>query len=115
MDIYFQTRQLEKMCNDFKQAKKKLGEENAIKLNQRLSELLAAENLGVISHVPPPRLHSIEGIRGQNMYGLDLKHPFRLVIKIGNNPVPVDDKGNIDKRKVTSIIVCNVEDYHGKK
>ena len=114
MDIDFKAKKLEKICNTYALAKKEYGEDVARKLMQRLNELRAAECLGQISHLPPPQLHEIGGIR-PGCYGIHLKEPFRLVIKPANTPVPKKQDGGIDLQKVNFISVIEVEDYHGKR
>jgi putative killer suppression protein higA len=67
----------------------------------------------VISHLPPPRLHKLEGERSGE-YAVDLVHPLRLIFKINQTPIPLLSDGGVDRSKVTKIMILEVEDYHGK-
>lgn len=54
MEISFKTNKLAKYCNSYQNAVKMWGEPMAKKIVQRLNELRAANDLSVISHLPPP-------------------------------------------------------------
>lgn len=114
MEITFKTNKLERCCNNYKVAVKSLGEQTAKKLIQRLNELRAADDLSMISHLPPPRLHSINGIR-PGCFAVDLGHPMRLVFTIDQAPIPRAADGGIDHAHVVRIMILQVEDYHGKQ
>lgn len=48
----------------------------AEKLHQRLLELVAADSLGDVPRVPPPRCHELTGdLKGK--LAVDLVHPYR--------------------------------------
>lgn len=109
MDIYYKSKQIEKICNQSQVAITKLGPDMAKKLRQRMVELKAADVLSDISHLPPARLHELEGGRNGEL-AVDLKHPFRLVFKSNDFRKGMP----IDKTKVTAIIIMEVINYHGK-
>jgi proteic killer suppression protein len=113
MDILFKNGKIEKICNNNKLAQKKYGYDTARKLIMRLDALKASECLNDISHLPPPRLHSINKIKGERVYGIVLAQGYRMVIEVENLKEFLDDDKKVDKRKVTRIVVCSVEDYHG--
>ena len=112
MDIYFKYKKLQKACNSKQESIKEWGSVTAKKVRQRLSELLAADSLSEISHLPPPRLHQLNGDR-EGQFAVDLQHPYRLVFEPADKPVSQNNLGGIDKRKVTAILIIEVEDYHG--
>lgn len=114
MEISFKTNKLAKHCNSYQNAVKMWGEPMAKKIVQRLNELRAANDLSVISHLPPPRLHELIGKRDDE-YAVDLVHPARLIFKVDQSPLPVLADGGVDRSKVTSIMIVEVEDYHGKQ
>lgn len=103
-----------KCCNTYKDGVKKWGEKHAKKVFQRLAELRAVHDLSEISYLPPPRCHAVDGIRN-DCWAVDTMHPYRLVFKINQEPIPKLPDGGIDKTKVVSIIIQEVEDYHGKQ
>ena len=111
MDIYYKSKQIEKVCNQAKEGIKELGPEIAKKLRMRMTELKAADVLSDISHLPPARLHELDGGRDGEV-AVDLKHPFRLIFK----PYGNYKKGEpIDKTQVTAITILEVSNYHGKQ
>lgn len=111
MDIYYKSKQIEKICNQEKEGVKVLGPEIAKKLRTRMAELKAADVLSDISHLPPARLHELEGGRDGEL-AVDLKQPFRLIFK----PNGDYKKGEpLDKIQVTAITILEVRNYHGKQ
>ena len=114
MDIDFKTKELEKVCNKFAECKKKHGEKCAKIIFLRLVELRAAETMADVNHLPPTKLHSIDGII-KNSYSVHVEEPFRLVFEIGNKPIPRKTDGGVDETKVTFIIITLIGDYHGKR
>ena len=111
MDIIFKTTKLQKECNDFRLLQKVYGERRARLIRRRLDELRAATVLAEISYLPPPRMHPLKGER-QGQISLDLDHPYRLLIKVANDPIPQKDNGSINLSKVTAVMVLGVEDTH---
>jgi len=87
MLLFFRTTKLQKVCNSHKEMQKTYGAARAKKLQQRLMELRAADHLGQISRVPPPRCHEMTGDR-QGQLSVDLDHPYRLIFVPDNNPIP---------------------------
>ena len=89
----------------------KLGKPMAAKLQQRLSELQAAERLDDIPRVPPPRCHEMSGDRNGQM-SVDLFHPYRLIFSPDHDPLPTKKDGGLDWTQVTKILVKEIVDYH---
>ncbi len=114
MEITFKTNKLQKCCNNESEGTKVWGERIARKVFRRLMELRAAQNLAQISHLPPPKLHSINGIR-KGCFAVYTEHPHRLIFKPNHEPVPHLPDGGVDKANVTRILILEVEDYHGKR
>lgn len=114
MEIYFISEKLQKNCNSYVLSIRKWGPEIAGKIQQRLTELRAADCLLDVSYLPPPRCHMLDGDR-EGFFAVDLKHPFRLIFKPLDNPVPLKDDGGIDKSRITKILIVEVGNYHGKQ
>jgi len=111
LEITFRNRKLEKFCNSAKEMQSKLGKRMAEKLQQRLSELAAAETLDDMRYLPGARCHELTGnLKGR--LAVDLVHPDRLVFSPDHDPVPVKDDGGLDWGGVTSICIVGVGDYH---
>lgn len=114
MIISFKNKQISKLCNEQREMNKQLEKPTAKKLQQRLLELNAVTTLDQITHLPPPRLHELDGER-TGQFAVDLKHPFRLVFVPDHNPVPKKADGGIDRTLVTAIKIIEVGvDYHGR-
>ncbi|HKZ36257.1 MAG TPA: hypothetical protein VJ184_01310 [Chryseolinea sp.] len=111
MNIVFRNTKLEKIFNSEKELRRNYGNDNGQTIMRRMSVLMAAQTLADISTLPPERRHALTGYR-KGEFAVDLKHPFRLVIKPNHNPLPLREDGGIDLNKVTDIIILDVEDYH---
>lgn len=84
------------------------------KLQQRLSELKAADVLADISYLPPPRLHQL-GHDKKGHFSVDLKHPYRLLFIPADEPVPLTKDGGVDLALVTAIEITGIADTHTGK
>ena len=114
MKVFFRDNKLAKNCNSKAQCVKAYGVALAQKIMQRLSELKAADNLGTISHLPPPSCHELKGDR-KEQFAVRLNKNFRLIFEPEHNPVPRNDDGSIDWQKITKITILKArEDYHGQ-
>lgn len=111
MVISFASSQLQKLCNSEKVMQKKLGAPMAEKLQQRLAELQAADNLADISRLPPPRCHELKQDR-QGDLAVDLVHPNRLIFRPDHDPIPAKADGGLDWAQVTRIVIVEIADYH---
>ncbi len=111
MLLFFRTKKLQKICNSAKEMQKAFGAIRAKKLQQRLMELQAADHLGQISRVPPPRCHEMTGDR-QGQLSVDLDQPYRLYFIPANDPVPVRDDNSLDWSAVTEIEIIEIADPH---
>jgi len=98
---------LEKVCNSASALRKKHGAKKAKKIQQRLYDLLAAETLNDVTHLPPPRCHELIGDR-KGQYSVDTIHPYRIIFEPANAPLPLLADGGIDKTKVTAICILDV-------
>jgi proteic killer suppression protein len=111
MTISFASKKLQKVCNSDKEMRAEFGAELSKKLQLRLSELRAADNLDEISKLPPARCHELSQNR-QGQLAVDAVHPKRLIFRPNHTPVPTKADGGLDWGKVTSVIVLGISDYH---
>lgn len=112
MDILFQTRKIQKICNDFGRLQKEYGQRQAKLIRRRLDELRAADVLADIGRLPPARCHELGGDR-EGQLAVDLKHPYRLIFEPYHDPIPRKQDHGLDWTRVTVILIIEVEDYHG--
>ena len=109
--IFFTIR-VEKRLSDEKTLTRKYGSGQAKKIQQRLFELQAAEDLETLKTLPQIRAHELSGNRAGQI-SLDIKQPYRLLIKPDYEDPPRKDDGGLDWKKITKITIVKVEDTHG--
>lgn len=78
---------------------------------RRLAVLDAADCLADVPCEPPDRCHALIGQR-KGQYAVDAQHPFRIIFRPADDPLPLDDDGSLDLQRVTSIEILDVKDYH---
>lgn len=111
MKIVFLSNKLQKSLNSEAEMVKVYGKNRAKKLKMRLKVLSSAANLQEVPQIPPDRCHLLKGDK-KGSFAVDLEHPFRLIFR-PEEPVPCNTDGSIDLKRVTTIIIECVEDYHG--
>lgn len=111
MRIFFKIRKLQKICSESSESQKRLGAKCGRKLQQRMMELKAAQNLSDISRLPPARCHELTGDRA-GQFSVDLEHPYRLLFIVANNPYPVRESGGVDWDGVSEIEIIEIADTH---
>ena len=79
-----------------------------------MTQLRAAPDLGIFAppYSPPYRCHELKGNR-KGQLSVDLDHPYRLIFKPINDPIPTRPESGLDWSKVTAIEVKGVADTHG--
>ena len=108
MEITFQTSTLHKICENSKFANRRLGPDNATKLQRRLDDILAAEN---VTDIMAGRPHPLQGDLEGHL-SISLAGGARLIIKPNHHPVPSKSDGSVDWTAVTAVTVCFIGDYH---
>jgi toxin HigB-1 len=111
MDIYYQTRKLQKNCSSEKAMRAEWGQKMADKIALRLTQLGDADNLEVIARSGLGRFHEHKGDR-EGQLSLDLVHPQRLIFQPNHDPVPRKDDGGLDLAKITSVLILEITDPH---
>ena len=112
MDVYFRNRKLAKLFSSERELKRRWGLEMARIIMRRVAELEYAPSLGVAFTIPGARCHQLKGSRAGQL-AVNLRHPYRLVFRPAEDPIPVKDDGGIDLDKVTKVEILEVVDYHG--
>ena len=80
MQVEFKNRTIEKVCTNASVASKKYGNEMAEKIQQRIDEIKAADNVEQMIQFRIGRCHKLQGNR-KEQYAVDLVHPQRLVFE----------------------------------
>jgi proteic killer suppression protein len=88
------------------------GSRRAGLIRRRLDELRAASSLQDIRYLPQARCHELKGSK-EGELSVDLDHPYRLLFRPANEPIPQKADGGLDWANVTAIEIIGVEDTHG--
>jgi len=99
-----------KACNDSKERIKVFGPERAKKLGIRLDQMRVSSSLQVFKSVHP-RCHPLTGNRA-GQWSADLDSPYRLLFEIADEPLPLDEYGNINLVEVRKVRIIDVADTH---
>lgn len=110
MEIIFTSKKLEKIFNTESLLRKEYGKQAAAIMN-RMAVLRAAPSLADVPTQPPERRHQLSG-DFSGCFALDLKHPYRLILKPAECPIPKKEDGGIDLEAVKMICIMDVVDYH---
>jgi toxin HigB-1 len=108
VDILFKTHDLRNLCSRDKIARKKLGPKGARKLQARLADLMAADNMAAVVFGRP---HQLSGKLAGCM-AMDLDGGRRIVVEAAHDPTPTKDDGGVDWSRVDVVRVVLVGDYH---
>lgn len=112
MRIVFRDRKTQKVFNSDKELNRKYGTALAKRIKQRMAELNAAESLQMVSHLPPPRCHELEG--GGHHFSVDVSGNMRLVFCAYGEFEERED-GGLDLTSVRTICIETVRDTHDGK
>lgn len=85
----------------------------AKKINQRMEELKAADDLFIMKHFPAARCHELVGNR-KGQLAVDISGNYRMIFEPVDDPPPMNEDGSLDWKEVISIRVIEIEDYHSK-
>jgi plasmid maintenance system killer protein len=109
--ISFENTKLAKTFNEEARLEKEYGANNAKRIRLRLAVLEAAQSLADVSSLPPERCHPLKG-EYEGCFAVDAAHPFRLIFKPANEPLPKKDDGGLDLHRVDAVTILGVVDYH---
>ena len=108
MEVAFASRRLQKICEDPREARRRLGQASARKPQARLADIVAASRLG---DIPAGQPHPLTGSRAGE-FAVRLSAGHRLVFESNDDPVPTTDEGATDWKQVASIRIVFIGDYH---
>lgn len=104
MKIHYSSTKQEKILTDIRLLKKHYANDH-IKIGNRLSELKAANYLGEIPEVPPPRRHKLQGIY-KDCWGIDYSKNDRIIIR------PIGEYDINDLTSIVEVLIVDLDDYH---
>jgi plasmid maintenance system killer protein len=110
MEITFQNKKFQKICNSEKELIKAYGKNCARKIRSRLDDLQAAVNLEAFKTLPG-RCHELKGNK-KGQLSLDLEHPLRLIFEPSNEEVGKKKDDSMDWKLINAVNIIGVEDTH---
>ncbi len=110
MVLHFKSNKLKKQLTDGKALTKAFGQ-RAKKVNQRIKELKAANNLAVLKTLPAANCHELKGYDIPTL-AVDVSANYRLIFEVAQQPTPLTEDGGLDWEAVTEIEILKVVDYH---
>lgn len=108
MEISFETTKLRRLCENSNYAIRRFGPKCATRLQRRLDDIVAANNVAELNAGKP---HPLRGNRSGQL-SISLIDGTRLVIQPSHDIIPKNKDGSIDWVAVTAVTVCYIGDYH---
>lgn len=113
MNITFSDRKLASLVNDDRKLVREFGKKRAEKIKLRLNQLLIAETLEDVRMLPG-NFHELTSNR-KGQWACDLDHPYRLIFKPHEDPIPTDKHGRYIWLEITEVEVKEIINYHKEK
>lgn len=107
MEISFRALKTQKTCSQERALRRAYGRQ-ADKIMARLMELSAAKCLADVPTGPPARRHKYKGSL-RDYFAVNIDHPYRIIFKVANKPVPLLPDGGVDLTLVTEIEIDTIE------
>lgn len=112
MDIFFQSKKLEKIASDPRRCLKELGKTRADLFLRRLRDLYRADTLEDVRYLPG-RYHELREER-KGQWACDLDQPYRLIFEPHEDPIPTDDSGKYIWIEIKGVEIVEIVNYYGK-
>ena len=110
MEIIFTQNKLRKLANDDRKCCKEMGKIRAELYYKRLNDLRDAETLEDVRYLPGHYHELKEDRKGE--WACDLDHPYRLIFKPYENPVPITPDAIYIWNEIKSVKIIEIVDYH---
>ena len=88
MEITYKNKRIERICRDPVIARKKYGNEMAVKISNCVSQIRVAKNVEYLIELHLGRCHPLTNDR-KGQYAMDLVHPYRLVFLIKDGEIQI--------------------------
>ena len=112
MEITFDNKKLEKLANNYQKCQKQFGQRRAKLFTMRLNDLLNAQTLEDVRHLPG-RYHELTGNR-KGQWACDLDQPYRLIFEPHESPIPTDEDGKYIWLEIKGVEIVEITNYHSK-
>ena len=111
MEVGFVNARLARIWNETSQRVRRLDPARAHKLQRRLDQLAASNDLAEFNMLPQARCHQLKEDRDEQL-SADLDGHYRLIFEVANMPVPRLADGGIDLTLVKRICVLEITNTH---
>ena len=112
MNVTFKTNKLKKLANDYSKCQREMGAIRAKWFQKRLNDLIDAETLEDVKHLPG-NYHELTGNR-KGQWACDLDQPYRLIFEPHEDPIPTDEQGIVLWLEIKGVEVIEIVNYHKK-
>jgi len=111
MEVSFINRKLAKLLGSQKDMIRTYGPDNGKRIGLRLQNIADATNLAEFARIPHTRVHELKADREEQI-SVDVKHPYRLLLRSGHDDTPRKEDGGLDWERITKVIVIAIKDTH---
>jgi len=106
--VSFETKELREICELEEEAKARFGNIVALKLQHRLADIFAANN---VCDIPVGNPHEVEACRTPT-YQISLVENFCIRIVANQKKVPVLENGSVDWNNVMRVKIISIQKEH---
>ncbi|WP_225046516.1 type II toxin-antitoxin system RelE/ParE family toxin [Lacticaseibacillus kribbianus] len=107
MEYFGETSKLTRILSNERLRTKAYGRAMAVRIRQRLEEMTVAHDLSQLSHLPPTRLHKLQGRRA-HQFDVDISPNWRMIIEgYDEHDVP-----STVPSAIVTVSIISIEDYH---
>lgn len=110
MKITFKDKKLRKAAFSLKLLIQVYGKRRGELLKARLDDLLTAETLEDVRHLPG-RYHELTQDR-KGQWACDLDQPYRLIFTPHEDPIPANEDGQYLWIEIKGVEIIEITDYH---
>jgi len=110
VNITFRDKRLKGLLENNRKLLKEFGTIRSKKLLLRLTQLEDAINLEEVRYLPGNYHELKHDLKGQ--WACDLDHPYRLIFKPMEDPIPTNENGQFIWIEITGIEILEIKDYH---
>ena len=112
MEVTYKNNTLRKYAENAKFSVQKLGPRRSELYLKRIGDLLAAETLEDVRHLPG-NFHDLkENRKGQ--WACNLDNPYRLIFEPHEKPIPTNPNGQYIWCEIKGVEILEIDNYHGK-
>ncbi len=112
MNVSFKDKKLRKCAENESYSRKQLGKIRSELFMKRVGDLIVAETLEDVRHLPG-HYHELVGDR-KGQWACSLDQPYRLIFEPHEDPIPKDGNGGYIWIEIKGVEIIEIENYHGK-